>query len=769
MQQQAASRGAVADADPQHVGDGIVDDIRAAAPDAEIVPVSGRTSSIRTRLGRGAVRDVARTPDLRAPRRDRRAVDAPAGNRRRRLAAGAPRGPHRHVRPWGERDPDRRVRARRDARLREGLPRRWLEEPPEHWNFASSASSRARRVGLVGLGGIGTAVARRALAFDMRVRALRRTQPGRRPPGGVEVVMDLDDLLRDRRPPRARGARYRGDQAPARRRRVRRVKPGVHLVNIARGSRRRPGRAPRGRSTTVGSRWRASTRSTPSRSPRVTGCTSTRRCGSRAHVSWASPERVRRGSFEPFAAQPRAVTSRASRSRASSTSTRATDGAGAIVVGTGLRRAGARAGAACGRVRRARRWSAATPSAPRAGPSGSASRRRHRSRRRARAARRRRGDDRHAAATRTPRSRSLPLTPASTCCARSRSRSMPSTPTAMLDAAEQRGRHAPRGSRVPMGTGAGARSGARSPTVRSVSRASSRFVQYVPLVADPEAVRRQWWFDLGAGGGWLGASGSHIVDQVRMWLGEFAGRGARARVRVAPPRHRRRHVHDPLPARVGGRGRAPADRGRLGADGRRHRAWLARTARSGIDGPHGDGSPTPRACGRSPCPPISRSRAARPRATTRAIGSRTSSSSPFTRLCEVLLAGVEGRPAAEHDPDPDVRRRRRRDAQCSTPCGRRRRTPAWGQLFPPTRPARPCTRECRIDPGGCASRTGVPAGRAEWSLRAAERHDDRGQDVRGEVEDRGELLRERGRERRQRGPEPECRGRQQQVLGRREH
>ena len=32
----------------------------------------------------------------------------------------------------------------------------------------------------------------------------------------------------------------------------------------------------------------------------------------------------------------------------------------------------------------------------------------------------------------------------------------------------------------------------------------------------------EWWFDRARGGGWLGASGSHLVDQVRSWLGEFA-------------------------------------------------------------------------------------------------------------------------------------------------------------------------------------------------------------------------------------------------------
>jgi len=30
-----------------------------------------------------------------------------------------------------------------------------------------------------------------------------------------------------------------------------------------------------------------------------------------------------------------------------------------------------------------------------------------------------------------------------------------------------------------------------------------------------------WWFDPVQGGGWLGASGSHSIDQIRLWLGEF--------------------------------------------------------------------------------------------------------------------------------------------------------------------------------------------------------------------------------------------------------
>ena len=35
-----------------------------------------------------------------------------------------------------------------------------------------------------------------------------------------------------------------------------------------------------------------------------------------------------------------------------------------------------------------------------------------------------------------------------------------------------------------------------------------------PLIADPAMKMPGWWFDPTAGGGWLGASGSHAVDQV---------------------------------------------------------------------------------------------------------------------------------------------------------------------------------------------------------------------------------------------------------------
>ncbi|HKA94507.1 MAG TPA: NAD(P)-dependent oxidoreductase [Acidimicrobiia bacterium] len=115
------------------------------------------------------------------------------------------------------------------------LPETWIHEPPDHWNFASLGWLNTRTLGLVGLGGIGLAVAERALPFGMDVRALRR-RPEPSPLAGVEVVGSLEELLPV--------ADHLVLAAPATLRTQRLidgaalelVKPGVHLVNIARGA-----------------------------------------------------------------------------------------------------------------------------------------------------------------------------------------------------------------------------------------------------------------------------------------------------------------------------------------------------------------------------------------------------------------------------------------------------------------------------------------------------------------------------------------------------
>jgi phosphoglycerate dehydrogenase-like enzyme len=117
------------------------------------------------------------------------------------------------------------------------MPQTWLREPPRHWNFPTPAldSVAGSTIALVGLGGIGSAIARRALAFDMRVQALRRTDAPS-PVEGVRVVRSLAELVADAdhlvlAAPATAKTRHLVDAEV-----LQRVKPGVHLVNIARGA-----------------------------------------------------------------------------------------------------------------------------------------------------------------------------------------------------------------------------------------------------------------------------------------------------------------------------------------------------------------------------------------------------------------------------------------------------------------------------------------------------------------------------------------------------
>jgi len=175
-------------------------------------------------------------------------------------------------------------------------------------------------------------------------------------------------------------------------------------------------------------------------------------------------------------------------------------------------------------------------------------------------------------------------------------------------------------------------------------------VSYVPLVADPGVRTPHWWFDPGAGGGWLGASGSHVVDQVRSWLGEFAEVSARLNVVSA----RDGVAEDSFTVRfrlesgaegvlqqtaaawgpLAGMTRVAGSRGTVWIDG--DEPWIG-----DADGTRRLEVPAdlvpPGAPGASDDPSH--------RFTHLELG-------PFTRLCEVLRAGVEGRPLPDAVPVP---------------------------------------------------------------------------------------------------------------------
>lgn len=60
--------------------------------------------------------------------------------------------------------------------------------------------------------------------------------------------------------------------------------------------------------------------------------------------------------------------------------------------------------------------------------------------------------------------------------------------------------------------------------VRSGAIGDPRFFLFVlrlPTLHDPAAVMPKWWDDAAQGGGWLGAHGTHVLDQVRTTIGDI--------------------------------------------------------------------------------------------------------------------------------------------------------------------------------------------------------------------------------------------------------
>ena len=115
------------------------------------------------------------------------------------------------------------------------LPERWLHEPPERWNTARLGSLRGKTVGILGLGAIGTEVARLSLVLGANIVALRRTT---KTPTleQVEVSASLSDVIARADHlvvtlPATKETHHLLAKAA-----FADMKPGVHLVNVSRGS-----------------------------------------------------------------------------------------------------------------------------------------------------------------------------------------------------------------------------------------------------------------------------------------------------------------------------------------------------------------------------------------------------------------------------------------------------------------------------------------------------------------------------------------------------
>lgn len=113
------------------------------------------------------------------------------------------------------------------------LPDSWVTEPPATWNFADLQSMQQQTLGIIGFGAIGQAVARRALAFDMRVIAkVRNNRPSPLP--GVELLDSLDSVLAESDHlvlalPATQESHHLLDHS-----RLSKTKPDSHLINVAR-------------------------------------------------------------------------------------------------------------------------------------------------------------------------------------------------------------------------------------------------------------------------------------------------------------------------------------------------------------------------------------------------------------------------------------------------------------------------------------------------------------------------------------------------------
>ncbi|MCU1375939.1 MAG: hypothetical protein JWO68_3225 [Actinomycetia bacterium] len=116
------------------------------------------------------------------------------------------------------------------------LPEEWLTGPPAEWNVPQGGplgGLAGATLGLVGVGTIGTEVAKRALAFDMEVVGHRRSSspmplPEIRSASLEDTLAEADHLVITA-PATPETYHLIGEAA------LKLVKPGVHLVNIARG------------------------------------------------------------------------------------------------------------------------------------------------------------------------------------------------------------------------------------------------------------------------------------------------------------------------------------------------------------------------------------------------------------------------------------------------------------------------------------------------------------------------------------------------------
>lgn len=113
------------------------------------------------------------------------------------------------------------------------LPELWIRSS-DQWNRMSVDMIAGSTLGIVGFGDIGSALARRALALGMTVQALRRSQQSL--PEGVRRAPSLEDLLATSDHVVLAAPGTPETEHLINHKSLASAKPGLHLINIARGS-----------------------------------------------------------------------------------------------------------------------------------------------------------------------------------------------------------------------------------------------------------------------------------------------------------------------------------------------------------------------------------------------------------------------------------------------------------------------------------------------------------------------------------------------------
>lgn len=178
--------------------------------------------------------------------------------------------------------------------------------------------------------------------------------------------------------------------------------------------------------------------------------------------------------------------------------------------------------------------------------------------------------------------------------------------------------------------------------------------QFIPFCADPETPLPRWWFDVDAGGGWLGAGGSHLMDQIRAWLGEFDTLSANLfltsdRENVAEDSYSLRFrtkdgIEGSMQQSAGAWGPMVSDWRCAGSKGT---VWVDKGNVMVADKDGTRELPVPEDLVLPPAPPPADPNSSH-RMSHFEIG-------PFTRLCEALYSAIEGREVKAAVPVPTFR------------------------------------------------------------------------------------------------------------------